>query len=134
MIFVHFSIKLWVFKIKIFHRTMTTFKHISDGEYMCDKISCLRSYFNNFSTLLQNFINKNIFKKFFLNTFPIYFVLTMHFKPLKIFQLPNSIYINIRRWLQQKIGFFAFQVHFGPLKLRYSQLLFYTFLHIIVGS
>ncbi len=27
-----------------------------------------------------------------------------------------------------KIGFFAFRVHFGPLKLRYSQLLFYTFL------
>jgi hypothetical protein len=26
-----------------------------------------------------------------------------------------------------KIGFFAFRVHFGPLKLRYSQLLFYTF-------
>ena len=32
---------------------MTTFKNISDGEYMRDKISCLRSYFNNFSTLLQ---------------------------------------------------------------------------------
>jgi hypothetical protein len=27
-----------------------------------------------------------------------------------------------------KIGFFAFRVHFGPLKLRYSQILFYTFL------
>ncbi len=27
----------------------------------------------------------------------------MHFKPLKIFQLPNSIYIHIRRWLQQKL-------------------------------
>ena len=27
-----------------------------------------------------------------------------------------------------KIGLFAFRVHFGPLKLRYSQLLFYTFL------
>jgi hypothetical protein len=27
-----------------------------------------------------------------------------------------------------KIGFFAFRVHFGPLKLIYSQLLFYTFL------
>jgi hypothetical protein len=32
---------------------MTTFKNISDGEYMRDKISCLRSYFNNFSTLLH---------------------------------------------------------------------------------
>jgi hypothetical protein len=28
-----------------------------------------------------------------------------------------------------KIGFFAFRVHFGPLKLRFSQLLFHTFLH-----
>ena len=27
-----------------------------------------------------------------------------------------------------KIGFFAFRVHFGPLKLRYSQLLYYTYL------
>ena len=26
-----------------------------------------------------------------------------------------------------KIGFFAFRVHFGPLKLRYSHFLFYTF-------
>jgi hypothetical protein len=40
---------------------------------------------------------KNIFKKFFLDTYPIYYVLTMHFKPLKIFQLPNGIYIHIRR-------------------------------------
>jgi hypothetical protein len=31
--------------------------------------------------------NKNIFKKFFLDTYPIYYVLTMHFKPLKIFHL-----------------------------------------------
>jgi hypothetical protein len=28
-----------------------------------------------------------------------------------------------------KIGFFAFRVHFDPLKLRFSQLLFYPFLH-----
>ncbi len=41
--------------------------------------------------------NKNIFKQFFLETSPIYYVLTMHFKPLKIFQFPNSIYIFIRR-------------------------------------
>jgi hypothetical protein len=53
MIFVHFSIKLWVFKIKFFIEQWRHSKHISDGEYMCDKISCLRSYFNNFSTLLQ---------------------------------------------------------------------------------
>jgi hypothetical protein len=26
-----------------------------------------------------------------------------------------------------KIGFFAFRVHFGPLQLRFSQLLLYTF-------
>jgi hypothetical protein len=31
-----------------------------------------------------------------------------------------------------KIGFFAFRVHFGLLKLRFSQLLFYHFLHNIV--
>ncbi len=36
---------------------MTTFKNISDSEYMRDKISCLRSYFNNFSTLLQNVLH-----------------------------------------------------------------------------
>jgi hypothetical protein len=36
---------------------MTTFKNISDGEYMRDKISCLRLYFNNFSTLLQVLMN-----------------------------------------------------------------------------
>ncbi len=29
-----------------------------------------------------------------------------------------------------KIGFFVFRVNFGPLKLRFSQLLFYTFLDI----
>jgi hypothetical protein len=39
---------------------MTTFKNISDGEYMRDKISCLRSYFNNFSTLLQHFYVINL--------------------------------------------------------------------------
>jgi hypothetical protein len=27
-----------------------------------------------------------------------------------------------------KIGFFVFRVHFGLLKLRYSELLFYTYL------
>jgi hypothetical protein len=41
--------------------------------------------------------DKNIFKKLFLETSPIYYVLTMYFKPLKIFQLPSSIYIHIRR-------------------------------------
>ncbi len=30
--------------------------------------------------------------------------------------------------IETKIGFFAFREHFGPLKLIYSQLLFYTFL------
>jgi len=45
----------------------------------------------------ETLFNKNIFKKFFLETSPIYYVLTMHFKPLKIFQLPNSNYIHIRR-------------------------------------
>ncbi len=33
-----------------------------------------------------------------------------------------------------KIGFFAFRVHFDHLKLRFSQLLFYPFLHKIVRS
>ncbi len=37
-----------------------------------------------------------MFKKFFLDTYPIYYVLTMLFKPLKIFHLPNNIYIHIR--------------------------------------
>ncbi len=43
--------------------------------------------------------------KFFLETSPIYYVLTMHFKPLNIFQLTNSIYIHITRWLQLKMDF-----------------------------
>ncbi len=34
------------------------------------------------------------------------------------------LYIRVQWFL---LGFFAFRVHFGPLKLRYSQLLFYTF-------
>ncbi len=54
MIFVHFSIKLWVFKNKFFIEQRRHSKNISDGEYMCDRISCLRSYFNNFSALLHN--------------------------------------------------------------------------------
>ncbi len=33
-----------------------------------------------------------------------------------------------------KIGFFAFRVHFDPLKLRFPELLFYSFLHKIVVS
>jgi hypothetical protein len=33
-----------------------------------------------------------------------------------------------------KIGFFAFRVQFDPLKLRFSQFLFYHFLHKIVRS
>ncbi len=49
--------------------------------------------------------SKKFFKKFFLETSPIYYVLTMHFKPLNIFQLTNSIYIHITRWLQQKLDF-----------------------------
>ena len=81
---------------------------------------------------LQNLGNKLYFtkiflKKFFLDTSPIYYVLTMHFRPLKIFQLPNSIYIPLEHYCN-KNWIFAFRVHFGPLKLRYSQLLFYTFL------
>jgi hypothetical protein len=43
MIFVLFPIKLWFFIEQRRH-----LKHISDGEYMCDKISCLQSYFYNF--------------------------------------------------------------------------------------
>ncbi len=53
MIFVHFSIKLWIFKNKFFIEQRRHSKHISDGEYMYDKISWLWSYFSNFSTLLQ---------------------------------------------------------------------------------
>ena len=53
MIFVLFPIKLWFFKNKFFIEQRRHLKHISDGEYMRDKISCLRSYFDNFSTLLQ---------------------------------------------------------------------------------
>jgi hypothetical protein len=33
-----------------------------------------------------------------------------------------------------KIGFFAFRVHFDPLKLRISHLLYFPFLHKIVRS
>jgi hypothetical protein len=43
-------------------------------------------------------------------------------------------YLYSHKMIATKIEFFAFRVHFGPLKLRYSQLLFYTFLHKIVGS
>ncbi len=64
--------------------------------------------------LRSKFINKNIFLKFFLDTYPIYYVLTMHFKPLKIFQLPNSIYIHIRRWLQQKLDFLLSECILAP--------------------
>ncbi len=35
----------------------------------------------------------------------------------KIFQLPNSIYIHIRRWLQQKLDF-CFLSAFWPLKIK----------------
>jgi hypothetical protein len=53
MIFVLFPIKLRFFKNKFFIEQRRHLKHISDGEYMCDKISCLRSYFYNFLALLQ---------------------------------------------------------------------------------
>jgi hypothetical protein len=43
------------------------------------------------------YLTKMFTKKLFLETSPIYYVLTMHFKPLKIFQLPNNIYIHITR-------------------------------------
>ncbi len=48
MIFVLFPIKLWFFKNKFFIEQRRHLKRISDGEYMCDKISCLRTYFHNF--------------------------------------------------------------------------------------
>jgi hypothetical protein len=41
----------------------------------------------------------------------------MHFKPLKIFPLPNSIYIQSRRWLQQKMDFLPPSA-FWPLKIK----------------
>jgi hypothetical protein len=53
MIFVLFPIKLRFFKNKSFIEQRRHSKHITDGEYMCDKISCLRSYFYNFLALLQ---------------------------------------------------------------------------------
>ena len=48
MIFVLFPIKLRFFKNKFFIEQRRHSKHISDGEYMYDKINCLRSYFYNF--------------------------------------------------------------------------------------
>ncbi len=53
MIFVLFPIKLRLFKNKFFIKHRRHLKHIFDGEYMCDKISCLRSYFYNFLALLH---------------------------------------------------------------------------------
>ncbi len=51
----------------------------------------------------------------------------MHFKPLKIFQLPNSIYIHIRRWLQQKLDFLLSECIL-PLKIKiFSTYILYFF-------
>jgi hypothetical protein len=49
-----------------------------------------------------------------LDTYPIYYVLRMYFKPLKIFQLPNSIYIHIRRREQQKLDFLLSECILAP--------------------
>ncbi len=54
MIFVLFPIKLWFFKNKFFIEQRRHLKHISDGDYMCDKIRCLRSCVYNFLALLQS--------------------------------------------------------------------------------
>ncbi len=54
MIFVLFSIKLQFFKNKFSIEQRRHSKHISDGEFICDKISCLRSCFYNFLALLHN--------------------------------------------------------------------------------
>ncbi len=48
MIFVLFPIKLRFFEYKFFIEQRRLLKHISDGGYMYDKISCLRTYFHNF--------------------------------------------------------------------------------------
>ena len=53
MIFVLFPIRLRFFKNKFFIEQRRHSKHISDGEYICDKISCLRSYLYNFLALLH---------------------------------------------------------------------------------
>jgi hypothetical protein len=45
----------------------------------------------------QTLFNNNHFKKFCLETHPIYYVLGMHFNPPKKFQLANSISIHIKR-------------------------------------
>ncbi len=57
----------------------------------------------------------------------------MHFKPLKNFSF-QTVFIFTLEDDCNKIGFFAFRVHFGPLELRYSQLLFHTFLQKIARS
>ncbi len=44
---------------------------------------------------------------------------------------PHPVYSHYKM-IATKIGCFAFQEHFGLLKLRFSQLLFYPFLHKIV--
>ena len=54
------------------------------------------------------------------------------FQALKNFSASKQYLYSHQNMIATKIGFFAFRAHFGPLKLRYSQLLFYTFLHKIV--
>ncbi len=48
MIFVLFPIELRFFKNKFFIKQRRHLKRLSDGEYICDKISCLRTFFHNF--------------------------------------------------------------------------------------
>jgi hypothetical protein len=68
--------------------------------------------------------NKNIFKKFFLDTSLIYYVLRMHVKPLKNFLLHKTVFIFTLEDDCNKNWIFCFLIAFFPLKIR----IFLTFI------
>ena len=81
-----------------------------------------------------NFILKKYFKKILFGDISHLLCSDNAFQALKNFSASKQYLYSHQNMIATKIGFFALRVHFGPLKLRYSQLLFYTFLFKIKRS
>jgi len=64
-----------------------------------------------------------------LELYPIYYVLTMHFKPLKFFQHLNSVYIHLQLNSARKSEICS-QFNETPLKLTFLKFFF----HILIQN
>jgi hypothetical protein len=89
------------------------------------------SFFSALAT--RDRVNKNLFKKFFLETYPIYYVLAMHFKSPKIlYSSFQAVFLFTLEDDYNKNWIFCFPGQFWHLKIKISQF-FFIFVHRIVS-